>query len=142
MAQVAEFPQNIKTIISESHQEKTSERRLWDLSLKFLEGRQWLDYDKRLAQYVTQKTGSDGQTRVTVNLLLNIYRNILSRLALSYPSVAVIPASPSNDDIVKAKSSETALRYYWQSDNIKEVMEETIKWLLTCGTCAAHVLRP
>lgn len=138
VAQVAEFPQNIKTIISESHQEKTSERRLWDLSLKFLEGRQWLDYDKRLAQYVTQKTGSDGQTRVTVNLLLNIYRNILSRLALSYPSVAVIPASPSNDDIVKAKSSETALRYYWQSDNIKEVMEETIKWLLTCGTCALH----
>ncbi len=135
---MAHFPSNIKTIISDSYQEKVTEQRLWDMSLKFLEGRQWLNYDKRLGEYVTAGGRGDSQTRVTVNLLLNMYRNILSRLAMSYPSVVVLPASPSTEDIVKAKSSETALRYYWQRDGVKETMEEAIRWLLTCGTCALH----
>ncbi len=135
---MASFPDSIKTIISDSYQEKVTEQRLWDMSLKFLEGRQWLNYDKRLGEYVTAGGRGDSQTRVTVNLLLNMYRNILSRLALSYPSVVVLPASPSTEDIVKAKSSETALRYYWQRDGVKETMEEAIRWLLTCGTCALH----
>ena len=132
------FPDNVKTLISESYHEKTTEQRLWDMSLKFLEGRQWLNYDKRLGQYVTSKVRGDVQIRVTVNLLLNIYRNLLSRLALSYPSVVVLPASPSTDDIVKAKSSETALRYYWQRDGVKRTMEQAIEWLLSVGTCAMH----
>tara|TARA_Y100001963_G_C6775149_1_gene446982 strand:+ start:237 stop:2174 length:1938 start_codon:yes stop_codon:yes gene_type:complete len=135
---VANFPSNIKTMLSDSYQEKVTEQRLWDMSLKFLEGRQWLNYDKRLGEYVTSKGRGDSQTRVTVNLLLNLYRNILSRLALSYPSVVVLPASPSTEDIVKAKSSETALRYYWQRDGVKETMETAIRWLLSCGTCALH----
>ena len=104
------FPTNIKGLLRESYTEKTSERRLWDMSLKFLEGRQWLSFDKRLDGFVTSRMGSDAQTRVTVNLLLNITRNITSRLALSYPSVVVLPASPSSEDIEKAKSSELALR--------------------------------
>ncbi len=132
------FPTNIKGLLRESYTEKTSERRLWDMSLKFLEGRQWLSFDKRLDGFVTSRMGSDAQTRVTVNLLLNITRNITSRLALSYPSVVVLPASPSSEDIEKAKSSELALRYYWHNDNVKYTLETAIKWLVECGTCALH----
>ena len=132
------FPTNIKGLLRESYTEKTSERRLWDMSLKFLEGRQWLSFDKRLDGFVTSRMGSDAQTRVTVNLLLNITRNITSRLALSYPSVVVLPASPSSEDIEKAKSSELALRYYWHNDNVKYTLEAAIKWLVECGTCALH----
>ena len=132
------FPTNIKGLLRESYTEKTSERRLWDMSLKFLEGRQWLSFDKRLDGFVTSRMGSDAQTRVTVNLLLNITRNITSRLALSYPSVVVLPASPSSEDIEKAKSSELALRYYWHNDNVKYTLETAIKWLVECGPCALH----
>ena len=89
-----EFPKNIKGLLNDSRRDKIAVRRAWNLSLKFLEGRQWLSYDKRLASYVTS-TSSEGGSRVTVNLLLNIYRNVLSRLALAYPGVVVIPASPS-----------------------------------------------
>ena len=132
------LPENIGSLLTESHNEKAPERRLWELSLKFLEGRQWLNYDKRLGEYVTAKVRGDSQTRVTVNLLLNIYRNLLSRLALAYPSVVVLPASPSTEDIVKAKASETALRYYWQRDGIKSVIERALEWMLSCGTAALH----
>ena len=132
-----EFPQNIKGLLDESRRDKVAVRRAWNLSLKFLEGRQWLSYDKRLSSYITSKT-SEGSSRVTVNLLLNIYRNVLSRLALAYPSAVVLPASPSYEDIIKAKSSETALRYYWHKDEVKHTIEELIKWLLTTGTGALH----
>lgn len=132
-----EFPQNIQGLINDSRRDKIAVRRAWNLSLKFLEGRQWLSYDKRLGSYVTA-TSSEGSSRVTVNLLLNIYRNVLSRLALAYPGVVVIPASPSYEDILKAKSSETALRYYWHKDDVPETIEHLIKWLLTTGTAALH----
>jgi len=132
------FPQNIGGIITESKSEKTSERRLWDLSLKFVEGRQWLSYDKNISQFVTSRMNAESQSRVTVNLLLNIYRNVLSRLALSYPSIAVMPASPSAEDVFKAKSSEMALQYYWHRADMKHEIEKLIKWLLTCGTAATH----
>ena len=132
-----EFPKNIKGLLNDSRRDKTAVRRAWNLSLKFLEGQQWLSYDGRAGAYITSKT-SEGTSRVTVNLLLNIYRNVLSRLALAYPGVVVIPASPSYEDILKAKSSETALRYYWHKDDVKETVEELIKWLLTTGTAALH----
>ena len=132
------FPENIQGRIRESHTEKTGERRLWDMSLKFLEGRQWLSFDKRLDGFATSRMRGDAQTRVTVNLLLNIARNITSRLALSYPSIAVLPASPSSEDIQKAKSSEMALRYYWHNDETKFMLEHAVKWLVECGTCALH----
>ena len=132
-----EFPQNIQGLINDSRRDKIAVRRAWNLSLKFLEGRQWLSYDKRLAAYVTA-TSTEGSSRVTVNLLLNIYRNVLARLALAYPGVVVIPASPSYEDILKAKSSETALRYYWHKDDVPETIEQLIKWLLTTGTAALH----
>ena len=132
------FPKNIGGIITESKSEKNSERRLWDLSLKFVEGRQWLSYDKNISQFVTSRLNSESQSRVTVNLLLNIYRNVLSRLSLSYPSIAVMPASPSAEDVFKAKASEMALQYYWHRADMKLHIEKLIKWLLTCGTGATH----
>ena len=132
-----EFPQNIKGLLDESRRGKTEARRLWTMSLKFLEGQQWLSFDKRLDSYTKSKT-SEGDSRVAINLLLNIYRNILARLALSYPSAVVVPASPSYDDIIKAKSSETALRYYWHRDDIKGTIEELIQWICTTGTAALH----
>jgi hypothetical protein len=107
-----DYPDNIGSQIEASRSDKMTYGRVWDLCTMFLEGRQWLDFDRDRAAYlINQRSRPDGSQRQTVNLLLNIYRNIMARLTLSYPSIAVIPASPSNDDIIKAKSSEIALQY-------------------------------
>jgi hypothetical protein len=134
---MAEFPTDMRAKLSASRTAKTQEQRLWDLGLRFLEGRQWLRFDKNLDQYVASRS-REGQAKVTVNLLLNIYRNVLSRLELSYPSVVVLPASPSSEDVVKAQSSEAALKYYWSSNRMENVLGEAVRWLLTTGTCALH----
>ena len=135
---MADFPEDISRSIAESRQQKATETRLWDLSLKFLEGRQWLMFDRNLAQHVTNKSASAGGTKATVNLLLNVYRNIIAKLRLAYPGTVVLPASPSTEDITKAKASETALRYYWVQAGVKEQLGKAIEWLVTCGTAALH----
>ena len=133
------FPENVQELISSSQNEKRMEERLWDLTLLFLEGRQWLNFDDRLGKYapVVPPRG-DGLFRVTVNLLLNVYRNVLARLALAYPSTVVVPASPVYDDIIKAQTSEMALKYFWQSERVKVTMTKMLEWLLTTGTAALH----
>ena len=125
-------------MLNESLEDKRIDQRLWDASLMFLEGRQWLNYDKRVDQYVAASVSSSVGYKVTVNLLLNVYRNVVARLALAYPSVVVLPASPVYDDIIKAQSSETALKYFWQSQRVKDTLIKSIEWLLTTGTVALH----
>ncbi|MAN64152.1 MAG: hypothetical protein CMI60_19640 [Parvibaculum sp.] len=132
------WPGGLRDRVSESKNDRIKEERSWDLSLLFLSGNQWLTYDENLRQYELTRPRRGQQTRVTVNLLINVYRNILSRLSVAYPSVVVLPASPSPEDIVKAKSSEIALQYWWQSQKVKDVIEKGIEHLLTCGTTAFH----
>jgi len=134
-----DYPDNMGSLVEASRNDKTTYGRMWDLCTMFLEGRQWLNFDKNTAAYlINQRSRPDGSQRQTVNLLLNIYRNIMARLTLSYPSIAVIPASPSNDDIVKAKSSEIALRYYWTREDIQDKVHTALQWLLVTGTTAMH----
>jgi len=134
-----EFPQNVNGILTTSQEDKSTEERLWDLSLLFLEGRQWLNFDDRIGQYApVVPPRNDGLFRVTVNLLLNTYRNVLARLAMAYPSTAVVPASPAYDDIIKAQTSEMTLKYFWQAEKVKVTLTKMLEWILTTGTAALH----
>ena len=124
---------DIKRLLDDSNNSKQIITRIWDLCLHYLEGRQHLVYDRSMSNYVVGRELQGNRQRATINLLLNLYRNIISRLSINYPSVAVLPASPTPDDIVKAKSSETALHYYWNSADCKQLLEKAIKWLVSCG---------
>ncbi len=128
---------SLSSLVAESKIDRQPEEQSWLLNLNFLEGRQWITWDRNLNRYVRDMPKS-GRNRVTVNRLLGIYRNILSRLSVSFPSTVVLPASPDTEDILKAKSSETALRYYWQEDDIQVVVTHAIQHLLTAGTSAFH----
>ena len=117
---------------------KFNDRSVWDISLLFLEGRQWASYATNIAQNTFVGTPAVQDYKITVNLLLNIYRNLLSKLATTYPGIVVSPASPSIDDILKAQASEMALKYYWNQNDIKNMLGKSFEWLLTCGTVAYH----
>ena len=87
------FPTNMRGLIKESEDDKSSYTRAWDLCVLFLSGNQWLTYNDSLRQWSMDRP-QQSNTRVTVNLLLNMYRNILSRMMVNYPAIAVLPASP------------------------------------------------
>jgi len=132
------FPADFKQLVDTSDYRKTTERKVWDLALLFLEGRQWVQYDTTARTNVSSQ-GTDGPAwKITVNLLINIYRNLLSKLATEYPSVAVTPATALTDDILKAQATELALKYYWNQQDLKGKLTKAFSWLLTTGTSALH----
>ncbi len=97
---MTKFPDNMGSKILESENDRKKEQVDWDLSIEFLSGNQWMRYDRRIKDFLSVGNGQD--SRVTINLILNIYRNMLSRLTIAYPSIAAMPASPSTVDILNA----------------------------------------
>ena len=99
---------DMKTNIDDSRQSKYRYERVWDLCMLYLRGKQHVTLDTRSRTFVDVRFPR-GQTKVVINRLLNGYRNLLARLSMAYPSMTVLPASPSPAAISKAEASEQAL---------------------------------
>ena len=127
---------NFLDLMQESKTDKTGEEQSWFMSLSFVEGRQWLEWDRTAHRYL-QQTSDDGE-RSTINRMLGYYSNMKSKLSAMYPSARVLPSSPSTEDQRKAKAAETALRFYWQEADIKHRVGLAVEHLLTAGTAAFH----
>jgi hypothetical protein len=124
-------------LINDYRAYRTLNSRIWDVCLLYVQGRQHLEYDRDIARYVTAPN-QPGRFRVSINLILQFYRTILSKLQMTVPNITVLPASPSTEDIVKARMAEDAFKYYYQEDNFDEKAQKMLEWLLTCGTTALH----
>lgn len=127
-----EFPENIKSIISSAQMNKAVVTRTWDLSLLYLQGKQNIRYDKSLQQFLALRS-NPGRNKLIINMILNIYRAVVARLSMNYPSVSVLPSSNSESDIQKAQASEQALKYVFHADKQKDKLEKAIEWLVSCG---------
>tara|TARA_Y100000401_G_scaffold116715_1_gene123165 strand:- start:711 stop:2615 length:1905 start_codon:yes stop_codon:yes gene_type:complete len=125
----------LKKDIDEFNTDKLNYVRIWDLCLLFLQGRQQIVYDRTTGDL--RRSRVEGSS-VTINLILNMYRNLQSRLEVNYPGTTVLPASPSAEDVVKAKSSEAALQYYWQAQRMSGHYSNLVGWILSCGNAAFH----
>ena len=131
-------PSKLKQDIDSFNQDKLGFVRIWDLCLLFLQGRQQIVYDRTSGDL--RRARVDGQT-VTINLILNMYRNLQSRLEVAYPGTTVLPSSPGAEDIIKAKTAEAALQYYWQEQRMSEVYSDLLGWILSCGSGAVSMSR-
>ena len=86
----------IQKQIEQSDRQRNPFTRIWDLCNLYLQGKQHIRWDKNLKNYVGNNTsGKSRREQVTVNLILNMYRNLLARYSVAYPSTTVMPASPS-----------------------------------------------
>ena len=127
------LPENPKSAIDQSQNEKSSWQQLWDICVAYTMGRQNLIYSFRDKRYVVPE-----QREIVFNLLINLYRNVVSRLSVAYPAIAVYPASPSQEDIVKAQASELALRYIWAEQDLSSKFQQVAEWLVTTGNCGLY----
>ena len=131
-----EFPENIESILEESRRDRLPNAAAWDLCLHYLAGHQHVDRDSSDKRWVID-TGN--LNRSTTNKILPIYRTVTAKMAINYPSMGVVPASKSWEDVTKGLASEQALHYYWSTEDIKyKVSNEVSSWLTSCGTCALH----
>ena len=127
----------LKKDIEDSKRHRQKIARIWDMCSLFLQGKQHLRWDRNLKNYVGLPQDR-GRARVTINMVLNIFRNIQARLSVAYPSMTVLPASPSTEDIQRSEAAETLLRYYWHTNEMKDVISEALEWLLLTGNAAFH----
>lgn len=112
-------------------------RSKWDRCLEYVRGNQNIAYNSVTQQYNTAKA-SRKLDSVVINQLLPLYRNVSARLATAYPSMAVLPASATTDDMLKSQSSELMLRYFWNADGMQEKFKTLVQWLTTIGNVAFH----
>ena len=127
----------LKSDLDDSRRHRQKITRIWDMCSLFLQGKQHIRWDSNLKNYVGL-VPDRRRNRVTINLILNIFRNIQSRLSIAYPSITVLPASPSTEDIQRSEAAETLLRYYWHTADMKDVISKALEWLLLTGNAAFH----
>jgi hypothetical protein len=123
------LPTNPNAAIADAKTDKTTWQNAWNVCISYVFGKQDLVYNVSERRFVTPQS-----REITFNLLLNLYRNIVSRLSVAYPNVAVVPASTSYEDILKAKASEQALRYIWNEDKLSDKYQELSEWLVIAGS--------
>ncbi|CAB4161868.1 hypothetical protein UFOVP777_8 [uncultured Caudovirales phage] len=109
----------------------------WNRCLEFTRGNQSYITDQPTYQYGTAG-GRRKKVPVQINKLLPLYRNIQSRLETAYPSMAVLPASDSPDDLLKSRSGEQTLRYLWSALKVKAELSKMTKWLILTGNVGMH----
>ena len=123
--------------IDTARQERLPDARTWDLCLAFLEGRQYLTWDKLQNQFINMPQAT-GRSRVVINKLLNKYRNIVSKLSAQYPSMVVTSIADSYEDVTKSEGSELSLRWYYQDQDMPEKFGELTRWGSATGNGALH----
>lgn len=127
------LPQNPKSSLSESKTFKTPNINIWNICISYVFGNQNVAWSATERRFIFP----DNREK-TFNLLLNMYRNVVSRLAVAYPNIAVSPASPSYDDILKSKASEQALKYIWQEQSLEKKYQLLAQWLVICGSAGLY----
>ena len=120
----------------EARKDKVRVEKRWDLCRMFLGGYQNVEYDRRKQQL--RLVDEEADERYTDNQIKPLYKAIVSGLAVEYPSMSVLPASPSTEDILKARTSLEASRYYWSAVRFKNLFREGVEWIASTGNAAFH----
>lgn len=125
-----------KEQLSASRTERHPYELLWDWCRMYLSGEQRsVTYD-RGTDSLRPVRGREGYYQD--NIILPLYRHIVSGLIVEYPTMNVLPASPSTEDVMRSRASLEAARYFWATASIKTVFRSIIEWLACCGNAAAH----
>ena len=123
--------------IDDSKSARSRTALVWDLARLFLQGQQYVSYDRSQGRLRVLDTDD---RRYRDDQITPLYRAIVSTLSVEYPSPSILPASPSSEDILKARSSLEAVRYYWATENLKGTYQQLIEWLVSCGNAALHTV--
>jgi hypothetical protein len=132
------IPKTFNAEIERSRQDRISEVLVWDLCFRFLEGDQYLEWDKRMNRYVLAES-KPGANRTITNKLLGIDKTYKSLLQSRYPKLTVKPTSPSYDNLTKSIATGQVIKYLWQFNNLPKVLRKNARFLSGCGTAAIHV---
>lgn len=139
---VLETEATLYSQIAEGNQMMVGLRQLLDICIEFLRGNQASTIYQAANTTATGNNIANILTNnnddIPFNDILPIRNNVLSRMAVAYPSMNVLPTADVVDDEMKMKASQVALRDYWQAQKMKVKLGKTAAWLVDGGYCALH----
>ena len=109
--------------------------RLVDLCRLMLQGHQFVAYDRVQGRL---RVLDSGDQRYRDDQITPLYTFIVSSLAVEWPSPSILPASPSTEDILKARISLEAIRWQWSQQGLKHKLQRVVEWLVCAGNAAFH----
>ena len=118
----------------------TQFRSIWEVCIEFVRGNQ----EPGLAVSGVNSAGASIANRIwqpdniVINKILPLRNGVASRLTTAYPSMTVLPASDTTDDMLKCKASQLALRYFWNENQIKRKLKRGTQWLTDTGNYWLH----
>ena len=114
---------------------RSKQDRLADLSRLFIQGHQFVEYDRAQGRL---RVLDRGDQRYRDDQITPLYIFVVSSLAVEWPSPSILPASPSTEDILKARISLEAARWLWSQQGLKRKLQQVIEWLVAVGNAAFH----
>lgn len=124
---------------NEAKNDRVGHEFVWDWCIRSLCGQQDVIGDPRKRTLRVDNRVFNGQSaRFIFDKLTPIYRQMSSRLAVEVPAISVMPATDSEDNIIKAKVNEAICTFYWFAQDLKAKLEEAIRYAVTTGTAGLH----
>jgi hypothetical protein len=129
------FSDDFKGELEKSRSSKLPKETIWDVARLFLDGHQFVSYDRRDGRI---RVNEDEDKHQKNDQLTPLYTFIVSSLAVEWPSPSILPASPSTEDLIKARTTLEAARWYWIQNHFKSMTQELVEWLTATGNAAIH----
>lgn len=133
----SDYP-DISSQMDESLTLKQPLHQVWDTCLAYVRGQQSPLGNGVGAESSNYNTGARRKRTFVVNQIMPLFKNIAARLTVAYPSIAVIPASDTPDDVAKARASTMLLQYIWKQAKVKNVLNQANQILVACGSVGLH----
>ena len=121
--------------LESSRRDKGATEVFWDLCRLMLAGKQFVAYNRYTDRL---QVAEHDEGFYADNQIKPLWRHVIAGLLVEYPNPSVLPASPSTEDILKARAGLEALRYSWNVSKMKPVTHEVIRWMGTTGNGAYH----
>lgn len=133
------FPKLPQGVIDQARNDRMEREITWDKINLFLRGVQWLrPWSRGDKSWTHLQSEGNSKLFVTVNRMIAYLRAAQARLTLTFPSAGVLPATGSQEDILKATTSQQILRFFWSEANIATVGFNGSRFLINYGSYALH----
>lgn len=115
---------------------RLTQQRQWYMNYMMYSSRQWAQIAARygLPEIATPKA-APWRVRKTVNLIRPMIRTEIARMTSQKPTVTVIPATTSDDDMFAAQAAEQLWEWMTYIHGFQKLMQRNAFWTSVAGTC-------
>jgi len=128
----AEVASLVQDLVQQSRAVRRWEEGNWFIDTKYLLGDQWVTWDPRSLS-LNVRAKKPWRIRQTINHLRPAVEIILNVITSNKPKLQCVPGSTEPSDRQSARACDKLLQYLWKSQEMDELLDEALMWMLVSG---------